>query len=111
MLTKCGPWPDCSLTRHCLQNTRQACRCKRVADTPRRYAWFAPDVTAPIFSWVGAAASLLSNGHPSDIGQARPALHARTAFVFLLNTFTNAQALLLGGRLRNACAVQCTTVS
>jgi len=73
--------------RHWLQNTgdtRQAFSAKRVADTPRRYAWFAPDVTAPIFSWVGAAASLLSNGHPSDIGQARPALHARTAFVFLL---------------------------
>ena len=34
-----------------------------------RYAWFAPDVSAPIFNWVGAAASLLANGAPSDIGQ------------------------------------------
>ena len=36
-----------------------------------RYAWFAPDVSAPIFNWVGAAASLLSRNGPTDVGQVR----------------------------------------
>ena len=36
-----------------------------------RYAWFAPDVSAPIFNWVGAAASLLSSSAPTDVGQVR----------------------------------------
>ena len=71
-------WAMAGLRTHAsrLHSTRQACHRRRVAETPRRYAWFAPDVTAPIFNWVGAAASLLSNGRPSDIGQARP-LHMR----------------------------------
>jgi hypothetical protein len=83
----------------------------RVADTPRRYAWFAPDVTAPIFSWVGAAASLLSNGHPSDVGQARPASHTGIHFLCLQHTVTTAQAPLLGKRLSSACALPCTTIN